>query len=85
MADGILHCLNLNLSMHFRIRSRNIVGSGFLTPISLRPSPYIAYLPLFSVRCLVNMLKVVPFFFQTPPILPTLPFYGKNLGVGFQP
>ena len=31
------------------------------------------------------MLKVVLLFFKTPPLLPTLPFYGKNMGVGFQP
>ena len=77
------YCLNLILSTHFRVGLRNIVGSGLLIPILWRPSPYIAYLPFF-VRCLVNMLKVVPLFFKTPPILPTLPFYGKNLGVRFQ-
>ena len=77
------YCFNLNLSTHFRVELRNIVGSGLLSPISWRPSPYIAYLPFF-VRCLVNMFKVVHLFFKTPPILPTLPLYGKNLGVRFQ-
>ena len=31
---------------------------------------------------LVNMLKVVPLFFKTPPILPTPPFFWEKLWGG---
>ena len=51
------------------------------------PNPYFHEDPLpilptspFFVRCLVNMLKVVPIFSKTHPILPTLPFYRKKPG-----
>ena len=33
-ADGMLYCLNLNLSMHFRVESRN--------PATFKTKPYVA-------------------------------------------
>ena len=46
----------------------------------MKTLPLYCLSPRFFVRCLVNMLKVVPLFFKTPPILPTPPFFWAKLG-----
>ena len=48
MGDGILYCLNLNLSMHFRVEFRSIVGRGFPTPNFTKTSPILSTIPFFK-------------------------------------
>ena len=64
MMDRILYHLNLNLSMHFRVRFMSIVGKGFLTRYFMKALPYNAYLPpSFFKFCLTS------FLLQPPPQL----------------
>ena len=54
------YCLNLNLSMHFRVRFRSIVGRGFLTPYFRKTLLLYCLPPALFFQILSNSLPPQP-------------------------